>query len=252
MAAFDQAHAFGRRHAQIAAQHVGNPRSGRIDDDAAADLRGLAGARVLQGHQPRVLVALGVGQAGLNPDIGAALFRVHGVEHHQPAVLDPAIGIGEADLEIRLQRLAVSVVRKSDGLAAGQLFARRQMVVKRQSQPDQPSRPHAALMGQDEANRPDDMGGRLEQAFALHQRFAHQPKFEMFEIAQAAMDQLGRSRGGCARQIALLDHQNRQTTAGGIPRDPAAIDAAADDDQVERRTHPAPLSPPRRAFPDLK
>ena len=47
-------------------------------------------------------------------------------------------------------------------------------------------------MGQDEPQRPDDMRRDSPQDLALDERFANQPKFKMFEIAEAAVDQLGR------------------------------------------------------------
>ena len=55
----------------------------------------------------------------------------------------------------------------------------------------------------------------------------------MLEVAQTAMDQLGRSRGGRLRQVAALDQQNPPAAAGGVAGDAGAIDAAADDQQVE-------------------
>ena len=77
------------------------------------------------------------------------------------------------------------------------------------------------------------MGCGREQDFALDQRFAHQPEFIVFEIAQAAMDELGRGRGGRAGEIALLGQQDLEPAPGGVARDAAAIDAAADDGKIE-------------------
>src|SRR5690606_26476301 len=53
-------------------------------------------------------------------------------------------------------------------------------------------------------------------------------------IAQAAMDQLGRGARGPARQIILLEQDNAQTPPRRVSADPAAVDAAADDRQIER------------------
>jgi hypothetical protein len=75
-------------------------------------------------------------------------------------------------------------------------------------------------------------GAMPRQPLALDQRLAHQPELAIFEIAQPAMDQLGRGGRGVARQIVLLDQQHAQPAPGRIARDPDAVDAAADDQQV--------------------
>jgi hypothetical protein len=49
-------------------------------------------------------------------------------------------------------------------------------------------------MGHHETQRPGDVGRNAQQHFTLGQRFAHQPEFVMFQVAQAAMDQLGAGR----------------------------------------------------------
>ena len=87
-------------------------------------------------------------------------------------------------------------------------------------------------MGQNEAHRRDDVRRRLEQDFALDQRLAHQTKLEMFEVAQAAMDELGRCRGGPAGEIVLLEQDHAEAAAGGITGDAAAIDPAADHREI--------------------
>ena len=55
----------------------------------------------------------------------------------------------------------------------------------------------------------------------------------MLEIAQAAVDQLGRGRGGAGGKIVLLDQQHAQAAAGGVAGNPRSVDAAADDGEVE-------------------
>ena len=81
-------------------------------------------------------------------------------------------------------------------------------------------------------------GAIRQQHLALGQRLAHQAELVVLEIAQAAMDQLGRGRGRAAGKIALLAQEHRQAAAGGIAGDAAAVDAAADDgDVVDRCEH---------------
>src|SRR3546814_8981090 len=67
----------------------------------------------------------------------------------------------------------------------------------------------------------------------------------MFEIAQPTVDQLGRGRGGAAREIAAFEQQHLRPAPGGIARDPAAVDAAADHREVVHRFPP----PQRMARP---
>ena len=105
------------------------------------------------------------------------------------------------------------------------------------------------------------MGRDGEQGLALAKGLAHQTKLVMFEIAQPAMDQLAGGGGGLAAEIVHFQQQHLQPAPGGIARDARAIDAAADDQQVEARlrrarharlaairwsansTNPAPPSP---------
>src|SRR3546814_2644065 len=72
-----------------------------------------------------------------------------------------------------------------------------------------------------------------------------QGELVMFEIAQPTVDQLGRGRGGAAREIAAFEQQHLRPAPGGIARDPAAVDAAADHREVVHRFPP----PQRMARP---
>jgi hypothetical protein len=104
-------------------------------------------------------------------------------------------------------------------------------------------------MRQHEAQRLDDVRRDPPQHLALAQGLAHQTDIEMFEIAQATMDEPGRARRGAAREITHLAEMNRKTAAGGVARDPATIDAAADDGKVIGRRHPTSSS--RHLAPSL-
>ena len=77
------------------------------------------------------------------------------------------------------------------------------------------------------------MRRRLEQPRPLDEGLAHERKLEMLEITQAAVDQLGGSRGGGARVVALLGEHHFQAATGRVAGDGRAVDAAADDEQVE-------------------
>ena len=68
---------------------------------------------------------------------------------------------------------------------------------------------------------------------ALDQRLAHQAEPAVLEIAQPAVDQLGGGRRGAGGEIVLLDQQHAKPAPGGVARDPGAVDAAADDGEIE-------------------
>ena len=57
---------------------------------------------------------------GAGTDVGTALGRIDCVEHHQPAVIHPAVGIFKAVTEQPLQRLPDRIMREIDGARAGQ------------------------------------------------------------------------------------------------------------------------------------
>ena len=80
------------------------------------------------------------------------------------------------------------------------------------------------------------MGGGPQQYLALGQRFAHLRQSELFQIAEAAMDQSARPATRRRTQVALLEQGNPHAPHGGISRNSCAVDAATDDDQIEIRS----------------
>ncbi len=100
------------------------------------------------------------------------------------------------------------------------------------------------MVRQHETKRPDDMRRDLPEDFALDQRLADQPELVIFEIAQAAMHELGRPGRRSARQVIHFTKENGISAPGGIARDAAAIDAAPNDREVE--------NPIQRRFPGVR
>src|SRR4051812_6307816 len=92
------------------------------------------------------------------------------------------------------------------------------------------------MVRQHESQWPDDVGSDLPEDFALDQRFADQPELVIFQIAQAAMYQFRRPRRGAAGQVIHFAEENRIPPARRIAGDTAAIDAAANDREVENLT----------------
>ena len=108
------------------------------------------------------------------------------------------------------------------------------MIVEEQAEAHEPGRALLGRMRQHEAHGPDDVRGGVQQHLALDQRLAHQAELVIFEIAQAAMDELAGARRGALRQIVLLAQDDREAAARRIARDAGTIDAAPDDDQIDR------------------
>ena len=164
----------------------------------------------------------------------APLRRVERVERHQPGIVHPAVRIFETARDPARQRTARRMAGEIDALRARQAVMRAEMIVKQQAQPQHPARAQMRHPRQHEAQRADDVRGDAPQYLALGQRLAHQGEFVIFEIAQAAMDQLGGSRGGAARQVARFQQQDLRPPAGRVPGDARAVHPAADHDKVER------------------
>jgi hypothetical protein len=82
----------------------------------------------------------------------------------------------------------------------------------------------------------------LPENFAFQQRVAHQFEVVIFEVAQPAMDQLGRPRRGAAGQIVHLAKEHGIAAADGVAGDAAAVHTTTNDCEVVDLTHP--VSPP--------
>ena len=98
---------------------------------------------------------------------------IAGIEHDEAGIVDPAVGINEASMELRLHRLAGRVAAEVDPGAAGQRAASRQVVVEEQPGADHPGRAQVLVVRQHEAQRPDYMRRAVQQDLALQQRLAH-------------------------------------------------------------------------------
>ncbi|MNT02805.1 hypothetical protein D3C72_1373140 [compost metagenome] len=153
----------------------------------------------------------------------------HGVEYHEAGVVDPAVGVFEAFLDFAFQ---CAVGTKLEAFRTWQFFALAEVVIEEQASADHPCRAQVWAVRQHEAHRFDDMRRLGQQHFALSQRFTYQTKFVMFEVAQAAVDQLAAGRRGVAGQIVFFAKEHRKPATGGIRCDPHAIDPAANDSDV--------------------
>ena len=116
------------------------------------------------------------------------------------------------------------------------------MIIEKKAQPQQPSRTQPLVVRQHKPQRPNDVRRHPPQHLALHQGFAHEAKLKMFEIAQAAVDQLGSGGGGAAGEVGLLAKVDREAAAGRIACNAATVNPTPDDRDIVGPVHP--FSPP--------
>ena len=230
VAALDQPHGARQRLADDGVCHRADPGPGGIDQDARS-LHLASAARVE--HQFPFVPPLHPRAAGAGPNDGAMLGGIERIEHDQPGIIDPAIGIFEAVAERAFQRLADRVMGEIDRARRRQQFARAQQVVKDQAETQHERRAQPGQRRQHEAHRPNHVRRHAQQHFTLVQRLAHQTEGAVLEIAQATMDQLARSRGRARAEIVHLDEQHAYAAAGGVAGKPRSVYAAADNGEVE-------------------
>jgi hypothetical protein len=102
-------------------------------------------------------------------DRGVAIGRIAGIEHDETRVVDPAIGIFEgARRDALFARLACDIE-----------------IAKRDA---------ARVTRKNEAQRVHDVRRQSPQTLALDRRLADETKLEIFEMAQAAMNEFRRRR----------------------------------------------------------
>jgi hypothetical protein len=187
---------------------------------------------VLGGDKPARALAARRDAFGPRHDPGAAARRVARVEDDEPGIVDAAIGIGEAAAEDPLHPGA-PLAGKIDTLGGGQRGAAAEMVVEEETEADHPGRAPRRLIRHDEAERAHQMRRDAQKDLALGERFAHEAELVMLEITQPAMDELGGGRGRAAGEIVALGERDGEAAAGGVARDPGAVDAAADDEKID-------------------
>ena len=61
----------------------------------------------------------------------------------------------------------------------------------------------------------------------------HQPELEMFQIAQAAVDQPGRPARRPSGKVVFFEQDDREPAQGGIAGNGRAVDTSADDGEIE-------------------
>ena len=260
MASAHQPHPVGGIRPDNAFDHAAGPGAAGIDQHPRTDLpfrcRLVCGCRA-KGDQPAAIMPDRADNFCARHDRRAAGGRVTGVQHDKTGILDPAVGIFIPPPEFGLQRFAGGVMSQIKRRRAGKDVAPAKMVIEEQAQADQPGRTaalhprhdgghdpryrraafkaHVGFVGKNEAHGPGNVRHRAQQDFALDQRFADKPEFQIFKIAQPAVKQLCRGRRGRRAEIAHLGKADTDPAPRGVAGDATAIDTAADDEQVKFR-----------------
>ena len=231
--ALHQPHLGARVDADARRQHLLDPGAAGVDQHARLDRVARAVGGVLDRHMPDAVDLPGLDRAGAGANLGAAVGSIARGQRDEPRVVDEAIGIFKAlAVAARDQRLADHVARQIDRARRRQQVPAADMVVEEEAEPQQPGRAQAGVMRQNETQRTNDVRRDLPEDLALDQRLAHQTKLIIFEIAQAAMHELGRPGRRSAGQVIHFTEENRIAPARRIARDAAAINAASNDGEV--------------------
>src|SRR6185503_10119755 len=89
----------------------------------------------------------------------------------------------------------------------------------------------------DETHRLDQVRRDVtEQPVALDRRLPGDTELAGRDVAKSAMGELARPAARAAREVAALDEHDAKSARRGVQGDPGTRDAAADDEQVRRRS----------------
>ena len=227
----------GRRPPQNRLGDGFHPGAGGVDQNARC--HHLADAAGVEDEPPDV-AALGADTARAGADDGATLGGVDCVEHHQPRIIGKAIGILVAAMEMPLERLTRRVGDEIERPRARQDLTAPDQIVNEETEPEHDRRTTPGIERQHEAKRPDQVRRHPQQHLALAERCVHQAERAVFQIAKPAMDQLRGRRRRARRQVVLFEQHDLQAAPGGVARDAGAVDAAADDREIEIGHAPCP------------
>ncbi|MDF9862658.1 hypothetical protein M2437_001640 [Methylorubrum pseudosasae] len=106
VAPLDEAHLRPGFDGERSQQGFADPRSGGVDDDPCPHALPPPPVGIVEGDGPGAFVATGGFDGGPGADLRTALGGIERVQHDEAAVLDPAIGIGEAPRQPLLKRHA--------------------------------------------------------------------------------------------------------------------------------------------------
>ena len=235
VAALDEANTLVRLHFGLFVEEMLHPRARRVHQATRLQVdRDAAGPFERDVPELAIRCASGRHAAMAGEDPGAHFARRFQVADDQPRIVHPGIGVDEALLEGRFQADAELGGRQVDGNRLGQGHVPVEMIIEEEAEPQHPARAQVRLVRQHETQRPGEVWRFGQQHLAFLQRLAHQPEFVLFQIAQAAVDELGCLGRGGACEIVHFAKANLERPSRCVAGNTRAVDAAADHEQVER------------------
>jgi len=220
------------------------PGAGGVDDDRGAHLAELVRELILDDRaadSPGALVVDEGDDAGVGGDGGASDRGVERGLYGEARVVGGAVVVERRAGEALLpqQRLNLGDRWRLERLVELGRPEEREPVVHPHAGVDDPELlARLFVHGEQEAERVHQVGRDVEQDAALAHGLEDQAELVVFEVAQAAVDQLGRARAGAEREVAHLNQRDGQAAARRIAGDASAGDAAADDKQIYGRGEP--------------
>ena len=73
----------------------------------------------------------------------------------------------------------------------------------------------------------------MQQSFALRERLIDKGKLSMLEVTESAMNQTAGPTRRPAAEVPLIENEDSELVERSLARDRRAVDAGADDDQIE-------------------
>ena len=218
----------------LQAADVVDPRAGGVDDSARPHLDRLS----VDGHLPAGDASASAVQRG---DLGvvehrrARRRRGADVGEAQPAVVRPRVRVEPARAEALRAQSRHEALRALGVDEPVQARAGERLVEDDPGLHDQrPVRP--AAVEREQERQPADEVRRTDahQVPALLVSLADEADIAEPQVAQAAVDQLGRGARGRSAEVGAVDERDGEAGVGGLGRDPGADDPRADHEQIER------------------
>ena len=208
--------------------------AGGVDDDAGLEFVGFAGLVVDGGDAIDHDAVLGdAGDADVVEEDGAVVGGGLGEGDGEAGVVELAVEVLDAAEEF----LGFDIGDAGEGgvagedLGGGEIEAAGEGVVDFQADAEEGAFP-PLVAGDDEGEVVDDLGGVAVEEAALAEGFQDEGDVALFEITDAAVDELGTAAGGALGEVVGFEQERAQAAGGGIDGDTEAGGSAADDDDV--------------------
>ena len=218
-----------------------SPHSGGVNDLLGADGEFTSGFQVAHGDADDLTLLLQeANDFGAVRRVSAVGDRRANQVHHVAGVIDAAVVVAHATddpggLETwcgqtNLALAQVTVVSDAGATATGI----RKDVIEQHARTHIGAFPDGVLHGVEKTYGLHQVGSQLlQQQPTLGERFLHQVEVELLEVANTAVNQLGRAAGGSGSPVLCFDHTDVQTARSRIQSTARAHDAATNDKNVE-------------------